>query len=116
MVTKTYLAADHAVVFNDHTTADARLSRNHHALPDVAVVAHMYQIIQFRPTADPCATQGGAIYTRVSAEFDLVFDNYGADLRKLVIAHVVAHVAKTIGPNADAGMKNHVMAQRDSVV
>src|SRR6266850_7435973 len=116
MVAKTYLATYHAVVFNNHAAADACLGGNHNALTDIAVMTNVHHVIQFGAASDPRAPQRGAIYTRVCAKFNVVFDNHGANLGKLVVAHIVAYITEAICPYTDPCMKNHLMAKRNSVV
>jgi hypothetical protein len=76
----------------------------------------VHHVIQFGAASDPSATQGGAIYTRMRAKFNFVFDSHGPDLGKFVIPHIVADITEAIRPYTDPGMKNYSMAKRNSVV
>src|SRR5258705_1394266 len=116
VIAKANLSTNHRVVFNHHTAADARLSSDHHALTNVAVVTYVNHVVQFGAAADASATESRAIHARVGSELDVVFNDHGADLRKLVVAHVISHIAKTIGPNTNANVENHAVAERDSVI
>ena len=54
--------------------------------------------------------------TRVRAELDVVLDHHRADLRKLVIALVVAHVTKSVRADANGRMQDDAIADCDAVV
>src|SRR5258705_10708177 len=116
VIAKANLSANHRVVFNNHTAADTRLGSDHHALTNVAVVTHVNHVVQFGAAADSSATESRSIHARVGSQLDVVFNDHGADLRKLVVAHVISHIAKTIGPNTYANVENHAVADRDSVI
>src|SRR6266568_7080247 len=109
------LPANHAIIFNRHAAADAGLCCNHHPLSNVAVMTDVDHIIQFCSFANACAPQRPAIDARVRAQFDVVFDNDRADLRKFVITHVAANVAEAVGADDYAGMKNDPITNRHSV-
>src|SRR5258705_11375975 len=116
VIAKANLSTNHRVVFNNHTAADTRLGNAHHSLTNVAVVTHVNHVVQFGAGADTSATESRAIHARIGSELDIVFNDHGADLRKLVAAHVISHIAKTIGPNTNANVENHAVADRDSVI
>src|SRR6266567_2006479 len=110
------LPANHAIIFNRHAAADAGLCCNHHPLANVAVMTYMNQVVDLRAFADSRATQSRAIDAGVRAQLNIVFNDNRADLRKLVIAHVAAHVPKPIGADDYAGVKNDPVTNRDAVL
>src|SRR5258705_13071759 len=116
VIAKANLSTNHRVVFNHHTDGDARLSSDHQALSNVAVVTYVNHVVQFGAAADASATESRAIHAGIGSELDIVFNDHGADLRKLVVAHVISHIAKTIGSNTNANVENHAVAERDSVI
>src|SRR5258707_3939559 len=116
VIAKANLSPNPRVVFNNHTAADTRLGSDHHALTNVAVVTHVNQDAQLGAAADTSATESRAIHAGIGSELDIVFNDHGADLRKLVVAHVISHIAKTIGSNTNANVENHAVAERDSVI
>src|SRR5258705_227816 len=107
VIAKANLSTNHRVVFNHHTAADTRLGSDHHALTNVAVVTHVNHVVQFGTAADTSTTESRAIHARVGSELDVVFNDHAADLRKLVVAHVISHIAKTIGPTTNSNVANH---------
>ena len=88
VIAKTNLSADNHVVLDHDTAANARLRRDDDAFADVAVVAHMDHVVEFRAAAD-ARVQRGAIDAGVRAHFDVVFDHDRSDLRKLLITEFV---------------------------
>src|SRR5262244_3937703 len=52
----------------------------------------------------------------MSTDLHVIFDQHCADLRKLVIAHAIAHITKAVRPNANAGMKDYLIANIYSVI
>ena len=97
MIAEPNLPANHHVVFNCHTAADAGLCSNHYALANVAVVSHVDQVVNLRPAANPRLSQRRAIDAGVRAKLNIIFNDDGAPLRKLVVAHVVTDVAEAVG-------------------
>src|SRR5213075_3078695 len=92
------------------------LRRNHNPLADVAVMAHVHQVVELGSATDARLAQGSAIDTGVSAEFDVVFNHHGSDLRKLVITHVAANITEAVSSDANARMQNDAIAYADTVV
>src|ERR1700736_130027 len=116
MIAETDLTPDYAVVFNSDAAADAGLCGNHDSFANVAVVAHMDHVVELCAATDPRAPQGCAIDTSIRAQLDLVFDEDGADLRKFVIAHVVAHITESIRAETNTGVQNHSITDPHAVV
>src|SRR5882724_12395322 len=106
VIAKTNLAADDAVIFDGDAAADPGLRGNHYALSDVAVVSHMDHIVELRSFTNSRTTERAPIDSRVRAQLDVVFDNYCANLRKLVMTHVPANITKAVGANDNARVQN----------
>src|SRR5258707_9381204 len=68
VIAKANLSTNHSVVFNHHSAANTRLSSDHHALTNVAVVTHVNHVVQFGAAADTSATESRAIHARVGSE------------------------------------------------
>ena len=75
----------------------------------------MDHVVELRPFPNPRATERAAIDSSVRAQLDVVFNNYRADLRKLVITHFAANITKAIGADDNSRVKNHSVADRHSV-
>src|SRR5438309_10790394 len=112
VIAKSNLAADDAIIFDGDAAADPGLRGNHDALTDIAVVSNMDQIVELGSLSNARATERAAIDGRVCAELDVVLDNHGADLRKLVIAHVAANVTKAVGADYNSSMQKDSVANR----
>src|SRR4030081_3594220 len=110
VIAKTNLASDHAIIFNGNAAANARLRRDYHAFADVTVVTDVHHVINLRAAADARATQRRAIDAGVSAQFDVVFDQHGPNLGKLVITRLAAYVTETIRANDNARMEDDAIA------
>jgi hypothetical protein len=116
VIPKTNLSADHRVVFDHDAAADPRLRRNHDAFADVAVVTDVNHVVELRTASDARATQCGAIDASVRAELNILFDHDRADLRKFLVAVIVANISKAIGSEANARVQNYAIADRDAVI
>src|SRR5258706_14477770 len=110
------LPANHHVVFNCHAAADAGLCSNDYAFANVAVVADVHQIIKLGPTSDSCLPQRGAIDTGVRSQLNVIFNDDGASLRKLVIAHFVAYIAEAVRTHHHTRMQNDTITNRYVVI
>src|ERR1035437_1439085 len=99
LVPNPHLPADHRVILHHHAPREPRLCRHHHVLPDVAVVPHVYHVVQFGPLADRCPPQRGAVHARVRPDLHEVRDLHPAHLRKLVPPFVFHHVAEPVRPD-----------------
>src|SRR5438874_2624618 len=115
VIAETHLAANYAIIFNCHSAADAGLRGNHNSLANVAVMTDVDQVVDLRAPADPRAAQSRAIDAGVHAQLNIIFNDHRADLWKLVIAHVAAHVPEPIGADYYAGMKNDPATNRHAV-
>src|SRR5262245_10551551 len=115
VIAETHLSADHAIIFNCDAAADSGLCGDHHPLANIAVVSDMNHVVELCAFSNPGAAQRAAIDRRVRADLNVVFDGNCADLRKLVIAHVAAHISETIGADDDTSVDNHSIADCDAV-
>src|SRR5437016_6080475 len=115
VVAESDLTANHAVVFNRHAAADSGLRRDHHPLSNVAVMTDMNHIIEFRAASDSRSSQRAAIDAGVRAQLNIIFNDDRADLWKVVIAQVAAHVPEPIGADDYTGMQNDPVTNRHAV-
>src|ERR1700682_166924 len=111
MIAETHLAADHTVIFDNNAATDARLRCNHHAFSDVTVVSDVNHVVDLRTTANARAAEGAPIHASVSAEFNVVFDDYRPNLRELVITHFAAHITKAIPAHDHARVQDDIAAK-----
>jgi hypothetical protein len=116
VIAESDLTTDHGLIFNYYTSTDSCLCRNHNALANVAVMSYMDHVVELRTTTNSSTTKRCAIDTRMGADLHVVFNYNGSDLRELVIAHFVAHVSKAIRADANASVKNHSIADRNTVI
>src|SRR6266446_1656677 len=116
MIAKAHLSANDAVVLDNHAAADAGLSGNNHMFADVAVMADVNQIVQLRTAPNARATQGASIHTGISAQLDIVFYDYCADLRKFVVTLILANIAKTVRANNYTRVQNHSVPDGDVII
>ena len=116
MITKSDLAANHAVILDGNAATNTGLGSDNYSLADVAVVTYMDQVIELRSPPYPSLSQGRTIHARMRTYLDIVFDHYRSYLRKLVIAHVVPHITKAVRANTYSGVKNNAITKRDTVI
>src|SRR5215813_8363300 len=76
----------------------------------------MHHVIQLRATTNPSLTKCGAIDTGIRSQLDIIFNYDRANLRKLVVTHVVTNIAKAISADTDSCMQNHLIADTDAIV
>jgi hypothetical protein len=116
VIAEANLPADHTIIFYGDAAANSSLRRNYHALTNVAVVADVNHVVELGPLSYSRAAKGASIHGRVRTQLHIIFDNDRADLRKFVVAHLIAHIAKTICADDDAGVKNHSIADSYAVL
>jgi len=75
----------------------------------------MNHVIDFRSAANARAPESPAIYASIRTQFDVIFDDYGPDLGKLVIAHFAANIAETIGADDYSSVEYDAIAYRYTV-
>src|SRR6266550_8807628 len=76
----------------------------------------MDHVVDLCSASNSCLTKRRAIDAGMRAKLNVVFYDDGSHLRKLVIAHVTAHITKTIGANTHTGMQNDAVSQGHVVV
>ncbi len=97
MVAHSDLSADNAVVFDYRAAGNSGLRSNHDALADLDVMSDLDEIIDFRSRADARFAERAAVDAGICADFDPVFDNDRADLRKFyVTVSTVADKTETV--------------------
>ena len=52
LVADAHLPADHRVILHYHAAGESGLRRDYDIAPDAAIVAHMYQVVDFGAIAD----------------------------------------------------------------
>src|SRR5918994_7304631 len=112
MITETYLAANHAVVLNDYAARDSCLRSNYHSFTDVDVMPDLHKVVDLCSSSDARATKRGPIDAGVRSQLYVIFDQDCADLRKLVVAHVIPYVTKAVGSDANSGMQHNPIPER----
>src|ERR1700693_5377513 len=92
------LAAENDILFDGDTAGEAGLRGDHHVFSDLAVVADVYEVVDFRASANAGCIQGSAVDGGVGADLDVVFDFQAPDLRKLFVtaSRLIAHVAEAV--------------------
>ena len=109
------------------------LSSENVILSNLGAVAYLHEIVQLRAPANDSVAYCGAVYGRVSADLDVVFNNDAAGLADFVVSAVLHWgEAETVAanndsilddyavanlallPNAHMGMKNHVISENNA--
>src|SRR5690349_4325755 len=80
-------------------------------LPDGDVVGDLNEVIDFGSSANDGRPQGTAIDRHIGADFDVVANDYVADLRHLAMRAGIRNVAEAIRTNDAAGMDAHAMTE-----
>src|SRR5713226_466964 len=76
----------------------------------------VHQVVELRTATDARTAQRASIHAGVRTQFDVVFNDHGSDLRKLVVALLVADITKTVCANDYTGMQDHSIANGDVVI
>ena len=113
MVADAHLPSNHRAVAHRARARDARPRHENHVLADVAVVAHVHQVVELRSAADPRLLQRAAVDGRVGADLHVVLNHQRPLLRKLRVRAGlrVAHIAKSVRAQHRARMNHHAIAQ-----
>ncbi len=86
-------------------------------LANNTIVGYLNQVIYLGPFLYYGITLRGAVNTGIGAHLDVVFDHHSSDLGDFMMPPVfVGSVAKTIGPQNRARMKNDMVAHERAAV
>src|SRR3954462_7698278 len=96
MIAHTYLAANYRIILDNGAATDAGLCGNDDALANVHIVGDLYQVIDFGAVTDTCPAERTTVYTGVSADFDIILNHDGANLRKLDIPFVCSDITEPV--------------------
>ena len=107
------LSAKHDIFFYRNTAGKACLGGDYHIFSDLAVVANVNQIIDFRASPDAGCVEGSAVDGGVGADLDIVFDFQTSDLRKLFItaSRLVTHIAEAVAAKHCAGVDDYAVSK-----
>jgi hypothetical protein len=112
MIAYAHLAGHNHIVFDGHAAGKAGLRGDDYILSDLAVVADVDEVVDFRSAADSCFVQGSAVNSRVSADFYIVFDYKASDLGGLLVTSglLVADIAETLAAEDGSGLHDDPVA------
>src|SRR5688572_26247526 len=82
VIAEANLPANYDVVFNNYAATNARLRRDDHAFPYIAVVPDVDQVVDLCPATDARLSQRGTINAGISAQLNVVFYHYCSPLWK----------------------------------
>jgi hypothetical protein len=117
------LAGRRGPVADDHAVADADLSCECHALPDLRrsgdsdlsaddrvlphghVVTDLHQIVDLRPAPDPGFRQRRPVDAGIGPDVNVVFEHDDPDLRNTAVLPPVPYVAESVGAHDRAGQQ-----------
>ena len=107
------LSTQHDIFFYRDTSREPGLGGDNNIFSDLAVVANVYQIVDFRASSDAGFVQRSAIDSGIGADLDIIFDFQAADLRKLFVAasRLVAHIAKAVAAEHGTGVNNYAVSK-----
>src|SRR5215475_2534832 len=104
------LAGQDGAIADGAGARDADLGHQDHVLTDLAVVAHLYEVVDLAPAADDGVAQRGAVDGGVGADLHVVGDAEAAHLGNLAMRGAVEGVAEAIRAQHGAGVHDHAMA------
>jgi len=116
VIPKPDLASNYTIVIDKYTPTNPRLRRNHDALANIAVMAHVDHVVELRPATNPRTPKRRTVDTRVRTNLDIVFNHNRPNLRKLLITQIVSHVTKPIRTNTNTRMQYHTASNRHTVI
>jgi hypothetical protein len=93
--------------------ADSRLSRDHGILANEYVVCDLYEIVDFHPIANVCASSCCSIDRSQRADFAVFADPNAAHLWDLSMPLAIPKVPETVGPEDGPGMHRRPIAHGD---
>jgi hypothetical protein len=104
------------VVTYHYAARQARLSRNHDMVANLAIVGDVNHVVELYSVADLCEAQRCAVDAGVCTDLDIVADLDPAHLRELFPLAVDWYEAKTVGPDDGPGMDDRPLTDFDTVV
>src|SRR5258708_27227561 len=105
--------AAHLAPFADFRgAAKSNLRSEARVLSDLAVVTDMNLVVELDPAMQNRRTHRRAIDSRVGADFHVIFNHHGADLRDFEQAAFMLAETETIGADHRAAEDSHAIADR----
>ena len=111
MAVDTGAAANHAMATNFRTAGNAHTTGNGRMIANFHIMADLHQIIYFNSLTDHGILQGSAINGGISADFNIIADDYPAYLRDFHPLPAIMRQTKSICADHCATMDNHPISQ-----
>src|SRR5262249_55245319 len=106
------LAADDRLLSHRRAAGNSGLRCNDSVLSDLDVVGDLNQVVELDAATDHGGFQRTAVDAGVGSDFDVIFNNNAADLRKFHVAVAIFYVAEAIGSDHGAGMNDDVISDQ----
>ena len=110
------LPAQHHMVPQRGTASHPSLRDDHASGPNLHVVTQCHQVVDLRPLANACASQGCAINRRIRADLHVLFNHHIPNLGNLVVNPAAAGISKTISPDDRPRMHDHAIMQHTTII
>ena len=78
---------------------------------DNHVVTYLHEVIDFRSSADDRWPKGSAVDGDIRADFNIVPNDYAADLRHFKMHALIKDIAEAVRTNDGSGMDSNPIAQ-----
>ena len=116
LLPKARLAPCHHVVVHSHSSRKPALRGHHHVFADSAVVPDVHQVVDLRAVVNQRISQCATVYAGVRPNLNIRANLDTANLRKLLVAAVLQHKPKAVGPDHAARMQNRPGSDLDARV
>ncbi len=109
----THLARKRDSAADRRRSGQSDLGAENRIFADQYVVTDLDEVVDFRPTANPCLTESCPVDGGAGANLDVILDDDDAHLLdSFVVAVASARVSETIAPENDSGLQYASIANR----
>src|SRR5262249_8214746 len=104
------------IFFHDDTAGKAGLRGDDDVVADAAVVRDVHEVVELDAVADTSDAEGRAVDAGVGADFAIITDFDGANLRELLVTACFTGEAEAVRADHRAGMNYCILADAHAVV
>src|SRR5512139_2113096 len=110
MVPYTNLSCEHNAIADLHTSANTDLGNYYTIFAYYNVMAYLDEVIYLCSGTYNCVSCRRPVYGNICADLHIVFNDYSADLRYLIVHSLFKYISKTIRAYDSARMYYYFLA------
>src|SRR5262245_11556733 len=115
MIAHANLAPDDALVFNSSAARDTGLGSDDDTFADLHVMSDLNESVDLCAFADAGRAESSSVDTSIGADLNIVLNHDRSDLREYYVRIFAADITKSVSPDNNSCMKDHVISESTTV-